>query len=349
MDHPPTIRDVAAAAGVSRASAQRALANDPHCSEATRSKVLAAAQSLGYRPDPVFASMGSRRRKGTGHGLPIAYLDCATAPGAEHADAARVRAAELGYELRVVTCESYGAERFFDVLYAQGFVGLLTGRLKTDWYPILETNRLFPIVSCGRAQSLPFNTVRGSNVVGVMSAWRQILAKGYRRIGAAFFRHEPAIDDDYAREAAVLFCQKEWGQRGDAIPVHGAPLDDEAAFQKWMESHQPEVVLGLTPVYFYRLLQMGFRIPDQVAFVSLQVLPQQEMIPGIAGLDPLTDRVGVAAVNMLDQMIRHGERGVPDVPMVLTFEPQWVDGTSLPPRQQIAVPKTRRTKPSTKK
>jgi hypothetical protein len=56
----PTLQDVARAAGVSLATASRALQGGT-CAAATRAKVRAAAEAVGWVPDPGLASQVSRR------------------------------------------------------------------------------------------------------------------------------------------------------------------------------------------------------------------------------------------------------------------------------------------------
>lgn len=62
----PTINDVAAAAGVSRATASRALSDYGRISEATRNQVKAAANKIGYTPNQVARSMRAGNTKTIG-------------------------------------------------------------------------------------------------------------------------------------------------------------------------------------------------------------------------------------------------------------------------------------------
>lgn len=57
----PTIRDVAARAGVSKSLVSLVLRGDPGVSEARRAAVTRAAEELGYRPNRVAQALGSRR------------------------------------------------------------------------------------------------------------------------------------------------------------------------------------------------------------------------------------------------------------------------------------------------
>ena len=55
-DRPPTMNDVAAAAGVAQSTVSRILSDAPlriRVSRATRERVLAVADELGYRPNPI--------------------------------------------------------------------------------------------------------------------------------------------------------------------------------------------------------------------------------------------------------------------------------------------------------
>lgn len=63
---PPTIRTVAARAGVSKSLVSLVLQNSPRVSEEKRHAVLKAVAELGYRPDPVARSLAERRTRTIG-------------------------------------------------------------------------------------------------------------------------------------------------------------------------------------------------------------------------------------------------------------------------------------------
>src|SRR5438067_13421518 len=58
---PPTINDVARAAGVGIGTVSRVLNDNPFVKEATRQRVLAAVERLGYRANPAARAFGRRR------------------------------------------------------------------------------------------------------------------------------------------------------------------------------------------------------------------------------------------------------------------------------------------------
>src|SRR3954451_19683291 len=63
---PPTIRTVAARAGVSKSLVSLVLQNSPRVSDEKRQAVLKAVAELGYRPDPVARSLAQRRTRTIG-------------------------------------------------------------------------------------------------------------------------------------------------------------------------------------------------------------------------------------------------------------------------------------------
>jgi len=66
VGRPPTIRTVAALAGVSKSLVSLVLQNSPRVSDHKRQAVLKAVAELGYRPDPVARSLAERRSRTIG-------------------------------------------------------------------------------------------------------------------------------------------------------------------------------------------------------------------------------------------------------------------------------------------
>ena len=51
-----------------------------------------------------------------------------------------------------------------------------------------------------------------------------------------------------------------------------------------------------------------------------------------AGIDQNSSEIGKAAVQMLISLIKHNERGIPEVCRELLIEGNWVNGSTLPPK-----------------
>jgi LacI family transcriptional regulator len=92
---PPTIIDVAAAAGVGRSTASRVMSDHPDVKAATREKVLKAAQDLGYSPNPLAQAMLSGRT----HTLGVVLADVENPFFAQAMRAITDTARESGYDV----------------------------------------------------------------------------------------------------------------------------------------------------------------------------------------------------------------------------------------------------------
>ena len=95
---PATIHDVARKAGVAVSSVSRALSDHPDVSEGMRAKVLKAAESLGYAPDPVAQSM----RSGSTRTVGLVVRDFGNPLFAEIMNGAEQVLTEAGYTLLVM-------------------------------------------------------------------------------------------------------------------------------------------------------------------------------------------------------------------------------------------------------
>ena len=107
----PTLADVAAAAGVSRATASRAMSEGPNVSAAARERVWAAVDRLGFEPNHLARSL----RRGSTMAVGIVVPDVAVAFYARALKGAQEVLEDAGYHVLVINTER-SAERESDAL-----------------------------------------------------------------------------------------------------------------------------------------------------------------------------------------------------------------------------------------
>ena len=97
----PTIREVAARAGVSHQTVSRVINADGYVSEATRDKVLQAIRQLNFVPNGIARSLSSRRS----HTLGVVSNDISDHSFAEMAAGAEAEARRQGFYLIIGSVE----------------------------------------------------------------------------------------------------------------------------------------------------------------------------------------------------------------------------------------------------
>ena len=333
-----THRDIAERVGCDKSTVSLALRDDPRLPEATRQKVKVAAESMGYRPDPAIALLARQRwaRHETGAGSTIAYL-VESRKGdhrlqRRHLAGAQARAEARGYQLTEFDLSAYpsgaAASR---VLHHRGIRGLILPAMARDAQSEIQGIEWdkFTVVCCSLGWlRAPFHVVKPDVFEGVRLAWREAISRGYQRIGAALFRHQPAALDDYARIGASYVEQQESVPRGRRVPFLLSEPTRRDPFLRWVEQHRPDAIIGLVAPLSDWLTGAGYRIPQDIGFACLNVWPATS----ISGISVQFEEVARTAVDLLIAQMHEHQWGVPESQIVVQLTPRWMEGATLPPK-----------------
>lgn len=328
-------RDIAKQAGFSSATVSLALSHHPRISEATRKKIEKVAKELGYTPNAELAHVMKVTQKRKPGKPVIALLTNQTeaSPWKTHVyfkrfhDTVTERASDLGYRIEEFWLKEPGmtAKRLSQILHARGTAGLIIP-------PAFAAGKRLPFKVDGLAVGVhgrvfwkpQLHRVQADHLFNTMLALKEILKLGYSRIGIATFygtdkAHGHEIESAYAyyhsRQLMPTFIP----------PFHSDEMDVEG-FWKWHEQHRPEVILSSFPGILECLRHQGIRVPEDVGFACLGVIPE---LGDIAGIDINAESTDRALVDVVVAQIVAGERGIPKVPRATLVEGFWKTGGTL--------------------
>lgn len=181
---PVTLTDVAARAGVSRATAARALGGYGSVSEGARTLVEAAATELKYRPN----SMARSTRTGTTSTIGVVVADISNVFFAECTRGISDLARAHGYEILVVnTDEDVESERTGVRLLIEhrvaGIIVAPASRSEAAHLTDAQTVGIPVVLVDRRVRGLDSDRVFADNRGGAESAMQELVRAGHRRIG----------------------------------------------------------------------------------------------------------------------------------------------------------------------
>jgi DNA-binding LacI/PurR family transcriptional regulator len=263
----PRLEDVAAAAGVSTASASLVLRDVPGPSARTRERVLAAAERLGYRADRTASLLARRRTRLLG--VPVLLRD---AFRAELAEEVQVAAHRHGYTVALsaitpVSDEPRVVEALLDMRCEA--VLLLAPELPPADLVALATRA--PVVVVARHVAPDgFDVVRVADEAGVGEAVDHLVDLGHRRI-VHVDGGEAAMAAD--RRTGFLEAVRRHGVdgrvlRGGSVEAAGAAaaraLLDEPELPTAVIAANDRSAIGLLDVF----LRAGVRVPQDVSVIG---------------------------------------------------------------------------------
>ena len=342
MPAEPTLQDVAFRAGVHRTTVSLALRDHPRIPEATRARVKAVAQKLGYRSNPLVSALMQSRRTGRAvKHVTLAYVTNYPTcwgwrpPYHDRPDffpGAVGRARDFGYKLEHFWLAEPGMtpRRFCDVLSARGINGLVVGRLPPGQNAMALEWARFSCVALGMTLRNPLlHHVTENHFDTAWRAMRQCDERGYRRVGFVFSdaNDSPRVGDRWlgAYQSYQLRLPK-----ADRLPPCPQVPTDEAAFRAWFERTRPDALLAnhSGPVLAW-LRRLGRQVPRDVGLVELENHPELDC----AGVYYDPAKIGALAVEMLVGLMHRNETGVPDDQHEILLTGEWRDGRTLPPRR----------------
>jgi len=343
----PTVRAVAAAAGVSAMTVSLAMRNHPRIPAPTRLLVRRAAAKLGYRPDPVVAKLMHHLRVGRTPGYQSTIGALTTiAEGADEpylADIvqnARRRAEELGYSFSVfrIDDESGARPALQRVLRSRGVEGLILLPIAKprvmaevlDWRDFAVVTTTFGVLSPEFHRVVPHQFGNGLQIC------QQLVRSGYRRIGLVLpAEHDLRVHHGFS--GAVSWQNLLGGTEFVRPFIHEATLPTPRGLQQWFKRERPDVIIAAGDKEC-RLIAtlLGLRAPGPVGFVSANKAGRS----AFAGIEEQPAEIGATAIEQLAGMIQRGEKGIPAVPKVTMIDGRWIGGRSVrvaPVRTRVRV------------
>ncbi len=336
-----TLDDIARNLGLNRSTVSLSLRGSPKIPAATRTRGLAEASRLGYRPIPlVTALMRARRNRGATKGVVVAYItNYPTRFGWRPAGSglpdyfrgAEARAAELGVKLEHFWLGEPGMtpDRMSEILRSRGINGIIIGRLPAGQGELHLRWEYFSIVALGMTLEKPgLHRVAEDFFAGASEAMHQLLRRGYRRVGFVF--SEP---DDCKRVSDQWRAATVWNQirqsPQDLIPAfeYKQGLDNSANFLEWLRRTKPDAVLATHGKPVMEWLRAGsLKAPRDI---GLAVVNSDHHDSPWSGIYCSADRLGALAAEMVIGQMYRCETGIPSNPHQVLFCGEWVEGSTL--------------------
>lgn len=318
-----TIVDVARAASVSEATVSRALSGAIYVRAATRERVLAAAEALGYRPSPTAQSLTTGRSMMIGIVVSDLEIPFFTTVARGIQDVAQSR----GYLTLVGNSDEHGRteDELVDAFIARMVDGLVITPSATENARLREVAGSVPLVLVDRlVPGLIADAVLSDNFAGARAAAEHLLGLGHRRI--AYATDEPNKTSSAERLAGFQAAMQAAGTPDEAVWIvdYHAPAAQRTIRQR-LRSERPTALLAsegsITLGALRAITELGWRVPEDISLIGFDQLDW-----GTATTPPITvvsqdaTEIGARAARMLLRRLRGTRRagGAPAIERVPT-------------------------------
>jgi LacI family transcriptional regulator len=330
-----TMHDVAKLAGVSTKTVSRVVNNQGEISESTRSRVQAAIEQLGYRPNILARSLVNQRSN----------MLAVVTWGIDYYGPSRIlvgivqRSKEMGYSLflnlMAHPCEDSSGQ-ILDNLIAHRVDGILWAVPEVgdnrDWLHTIRMDFLPPIIFLNMQSRTGFNSVSIDNRRGGFQAARHLIHQGRRRIGLIsgpqdwweakerYAGWQEALQGAGLAPEPSLVVEADWSVESGAAAMQTL-LEREPGIDAVFACSDHIALGALTAAH-----RLERRVPQDLAVVGFDNIPESAYLqPPLSTVhQPLVD-IGSRAVETLHLMIESKRSGGGSVePVAIVQEPELV-------------------------
>ena len=295
-----TIRDVAAAAGVSTATVSKFVNGAQRFSPAVEATIKEVIAKLGYRSNPLAASMITGRTKSIG----LSVLDVANPHFTSIVKGANRVALAHGYTLLLVdTEENPDRERPLLEALSRRVDGIImfSRMLESEMDWVMELGK--PLVYFGRLSRLEIPWVISEDHRGAYMLARHLVTLGHRRIAYLSF---PRSRRDEERLAGIRACL---AAHDLELTVHeaGAPTSAEGervCSSIMLGAEHPDALICYNDLIALGLMKaaqtLGFKLPEAMSVAAFDNIQYgQYTSPALTTVDLQSERMGSAAMEKL--------------------------------------------------
>lgn len=347
----PTMKDVAARAGVCVMTVSYALRGHSSISKKTTERVRQIAAEMGYTPHPFVSALIKEIRAGRKMKAPpvIAYVSSyaersywITNPvQGLYYRGAKARCEELGFafELYELSKFNMSGERLSEAMRYANVCGLVLGPVPVPGMTLDLDWDAFSCVAFGHSMSdPPIHRVTLNHWHAIGLTLGKLTGMGYQRIAAGTTKPvSRRIGDLYLAGFDLFQRNLPPSQR---IPILMERPRNPETMRKWLRQYRPDVFIDMASGHYLRsITEAGWRVPEDVAYTTMCWYPERSEV---AAINENSFEIGKAAINVIVQQIHDNRRGIPKHPSFTMVNGFWVDGPSAPGKREGTRRKTAR-------
>ncbi len=331
-----TQRALAEKLGLSANAVSLALRNHPSISKATRERVQAMADQMGYRPNPLVAALtADRNKRGRSGVTTLAYL---TTCHHLRSDVKNIR--QLFYKGACERAEACGfslqefclADPDLDesslqrILLSRGIHGVLIAPPARPDVSIHMDWEYFAVAALGHNLAHPrVHHAAGAVYHNTFNMLNELKAMGYQR-PALILKGRNELNQRFQHCAVFEYLSREiWGIAQPHVYLYDDASAECAKVDAWLDDVHPDVVISSDELFKSSVTRVLGEVPGAIGYVAIEGASEGRD----ARIDFVPETVGAVGVDLVTAQLYRNERGIPSVANVVQVESPFVRGASL--------------------